>query len=177
MPGRADYLDAIARDVLGHANDALTAARTGHAAPTRSYVSHGTPAVPLCSDGTGQVSVHLDHIEYRGLVLSAQTPRTKPVVPVGDYRIQLWRCVPTLNDDGQAPDADAEGEAAFGLNVDAWCLAPYIARLVAASRLVTSVRVGGISVANGRALPRQGMSAGWELGLSVALDNPPEEQP
>lgn len=170
----AAYLDTIAHDLLDAALDGLALARTGIAAPTRTYVSHSRPAVDICEgDENGQLSVYLDP----GKALTLQSAPDRPAVPrqvlrqpIANFIIEWWRCHVAFTVDGQIPTADELDDAASMLLTDLWCVET---QLFDEQRDGTLVDVGCLSVEIGTAtaLGPQGGAAGWTIPVRVALSD------
>lgn len=173
--GTATYLDTLAHDLLDAASDGLTAARTGHPAPERVYVSHGVPAVDLCTgdDQTGQLSVYLD--PARGLDIVAKpdrprVPRQLLVQPIALFVVELWRCHPAFTRGGEIPSAAVLDDAASMLLTDLWCLETQLFTEAADGTLFT-VDCHRVEVLGAQALNPQGGAAGWRLPVRVALSD------
>lgn len=168
---KADYLDTLCGDWLRLAEAGLAPERTGRVLPDRRLVEHGTPAVP---PGTEQLTVHIDHVEWRGFRLIQSTPGSKMLMAVADVRIQLWRCVPTIDGSATGVPADEARASAAQLNVDVWCLGEAVAEASQSTRAEwATVRVGDVQPSRSTALSKQGASAGWEIGVMVALNPTP----
>ena len=174
----ADYLQVLALDLLDAAADGLALARTGHAAPTRQYVSHGPPAVDGCDDPTftGQLTVHYGRpaIRQRSAPDRPAVPRSLEVAPVGLLVIQLWRCYPTVREDGAAPDTATLNNAADSLNRDLWCMMTQIygEHFVNPQTLFTGASCSSVSFGDPSSLGSpQGGTAGWEWTIEVGLND------
>lgn len=174
----ADFIHARALDLLDAASDGLGIARTGHAAPTRQYVSHGRPAVDICDDeipGNGQLTVHVDAtrgVFNRSAPSNPAVPKSLQIVPIVTYVIELWRCWPTMREDGAAPTASTIETAVANLNRDAWCMLTQIYSELAAGTLFSGVACNEVTI--GDCQPTgdpSGGTAGWSLRIQVPLND------
>lgn len=160
--GSADYLHDMASDLLAAAEAALDPARTGNAVIDRTFVSHAEPAWDLCEHD--QLTVHA--VLGRHRQTSRQPCQVQPLI---EWHVQVVRCVPTVDDSGTAPTADALDVSAETLLVDLWCLL---------TGLYDAARTGGLAddcgqVSFGDCTPLgpSGGIAGWDVVVEVACDD------
>lgn len=174
----ADYVYQRALDLLDAAADGLAAARTGHAVPSRQYVAHGRPAVDICDDptSTGQLTVHVDvstGIHHRATPDHPNVPRTLLIQPIATFVVQVWRCWPTMEEDGAAPSTATLQAAAESLNRDAWALLTQIYAEHFASTLFQGVSCEAVTIGTLRPVgDPSGGTAGWEMTVDLALNDP-----
>lgn len=161
----ASYLATLAEDLLVAATNALDPTRTGHAAPTRRFVSWGPPPVDAC-DG-GQLTVHLASVDVNLQRGSGRSPGACLVEPVGRFQVQVWRCVPTFGPQGEIPDADDVTASSVALAVDAWCLVTGLTNAIAAGTLSE----GRVEIGPFTPLPPGGGSAGGRIDLTYHLND------
>jgi hypothetical protein len=110
----ADRLSVICAALLEHVVACYAALNV--TAPTRQYVSPGTPAVDA-----EQLVVFLGRI-YTGT--PGQEVAGPMCVPqrVSEIVVQVHRCTPTVDDSGQPPSVGALGAAGSQFAQDAWVL-------------------------------------------------------
>lgn len=174
----ATYVYDLADDLLAEALDGLAESRTGHAPPSRTYVSHGEPADDtglLSCEADGQLTVHVD--EDAGIEpifrRDSNLPGTQcAFAPYARFCVTLYRCVPTIDDQGNAPNAAELDASARDLNIDAWCLFTYLATLWGNGDLFggmfacKDVEWEGMTPIH----PRGG-AAGWRICFRVQLND------
>lgn len=163
--------------ILAAAASGVAPDRTGNDPPDRVYVSHGEPAVDVCLDCTGQLSVHVDRVESRPLNTSPGAPakvQTCALMPVAVYVVQLWRCVPIPDDRGAPPRPDELTASARALARDGWALLTHLIDERAAGALGDAC--DSISFDDLVALGPDGGAAGWALPISAAVSEggPPD---
>lgn len=117
------YLHDVAVDLLSAAEAAIDPVCTGHVLPGRRYVNWSEPAIDLCSDdtgtdGSGQLVVWWDSIGARVVTQG----NVCAVRLLGTICVQLARCVPDLDEHGQAHDPAMYEAAAEFMHGDAWPL-------------------------------------------------------
>lgn len=184
--GSGTYLYDLADDLLAEALDGLSLARTGHAPPSRTYVSQGEPADDtglLSCEQDGQLTVHIDEgdgIEAFFPRGSGSMPETPCVfAPYARFCVVLYRCVPKVDDEGNAPSAEELDASARDLYTDAWALYTHLATLWGNGTLFGGA-LGCKDVEWESMLPihPQGGAAGWRLCLRLQLNDsgPAEEE-
>lgn len=164
----ASYLGDMLEAVRDAAEDGLDPARTGHALPNHVLVTQNAPAVDLCTDD-GVLAVYVwraPHIHPRTV---ARMPSTCLVTVTAELVIELWRCVPTLDDEGNPrPDVDYENSA-LDLATDLWCMLTHLyvawqdGDLGAPCKAVTFGAVQPLGPSGG--------VAGWRIPLTVHLSD------
>lgn len=163
----ADLLEALRDEAL----DALDPSRTGHAAPARALVTHNVPAVDLCTD-TGLLAVYLfsaPHIHPR---VTARAPGACQVVATAEIIVEVWRCVPTMKDDGTPfPTVDYE-DSALALAVDLWCLLNGLYYSWRSGALTLGEPCQAIEFRTAQPLGPSGGVAGWRVPLHYTLADP-----
>lgn len=154
-------LAVAAEWVLGSAVAGL--ALTPDGSPARAYISYGLPAWDECCEGGGQLVVAFSPPVFPTATFPALDTRTQDcgttyVLPLV---VELLRCAPTLDDDGEPPSTEDLQNAAVALTGDAWALlrAVQCALGTAYDGLITSLTP----------LPASGGCAGVALGLSLHL--------
>lgn len=170
--GSADYLHERAQDLLDDSLLGLAAARTGHAVPSRVYVSHGTPAVDVCEGSTGQLTVHL--FPSRPIIMTslAKDGRRQCLVRLtANFRVQVWRCALSVDDDGPV-GATALGDIDEVLSRDLWSLLTYLHAQRAAGQLFDGVSTCDVvTIGEPRLLEESGLAAGWEVPVTLDLND------
>lgn len=167
------YLSGRLSELLTAATAGVTLARTGNAVPSRIYVSHGPPAVDFCDDN-GLLAVYLDNPAV-GLdapsVRIAENTGPQKRMPVLRMCIELWRCVPNLDEQGNAPTAAVLTASANGLANDLWALDTYL-RANQATLFPTGLAATVIPNF-GDPIPRtpSGNVAGWLLRVQVPVSD------
>lgn len=150
----------------------LTLARTGNAVPTRTYHSHGPPAVDFCEED--MLAVYLDNPavgEDGPSVRIAENTGPVKRMPILRMCVELWRCVPTVDELGNPPTAAALLASADGLANDMWALDTYL-RANAATLFPTGM--AGTVVPNFSdpvPLPPHGKMAGWRWRVQVPVSD------
>ncbi len=119
----APYLHDLAVDLFQVAEAALDEARTGHPVPPRRYVHFGEPAWDLCTgdtetDESGQLVVWVGGITTE--VVTRGT--TCGIEHRGQLCVEVARCFPSLDADGQPVGPDVLQAAAEVLHRDWWSL-------------------------------------------------------
>lgn len=122
------YLSSRLGELLTAATAGVTLARTGNAIPSRVFVSHGPPAVDFCTDD-GLLAVYLDkpavNLDEPSVRITEQVGPKKRM-PILRMCIELWRCVPNLDEQGTPPTVTALTTSANGLANDLWALDTYL---------------------------------------------------
>ena len=170
----ANYLHALASNLLAACETALLEACTGNPQPNRVYVSHGQPAVDGCENTNGQLSVWLKSISSRPLGTGGRSvpgANQCQILPVAQFGVQLFRCVPVPNDRGVPPTDLALDESAADLLLDAWALYTHIIAERAAGDLVVGLSCDGVGVGNLTPIAPSGGTAGWEFTIEIALND------
>lgn len=110
-------IGGLEQAILDRAVAALAAA--GQPVPDDAHVVryHSDPVVDCCT-GTGALFVFWRRASFdrTGLPPNVTNPPGRPVV---DLVLRLFRCFPTLHDDGRPPEGADVDAAASGLAVDA----------------------------------------------------------
>lgn len=164
-----DILDTI----LDIALDSLDVTRTGHPEPDRVLVSHGPPVVDVCP-GSGLLAAYLGPISdlQGGQSKGRFQGGLREVVPNVQVNVELWRCVPTVDDRGRPPSPTALTDSAHDLATDAWCLDTAFYAAWLAGDLNPDDTVGSRSVTLGDLTPiaPSGGAAGWLKRVTYLLD-------
>lgn len=183
MPGDASYLYLRAAELLGQAAAGLAQVRTGHAPPSRAYVSFGDPAaeLPLNCDGSGQLTVHLDQqrlLDVRDAVPRAGTPGNRPrtgLVIVAPMVVTLFRCWPQGTSQAPIPAGDLD-LAAKGLLQDLHCLVQWLVQKRAAKTLFPTstypVEQGDVGIGNPKVAAPSGGTAGFVVPVDLWSKDP-----
>jgi hypothetical protein len=168
--GTAGFLDDLAHDLLDCALRGLDETRTGNPEPERVFTHHGVPPVDC-----PQLTVHWD--PARGIHGQAAIPR-QPVAPKtcavvwqGILVVQLWRCWVTMDDQGN-PIAPADfSETTAALNRDGWCLLTQVTGEHFAGTLFPDVGCEQVTLGPLVPLNPTGQTAGWQMTVTVALED------
>ena len=155
----------MASDLLGAAETAIGEPCTGHALPGRRYVSFDEPAHDLCTDddtdGSGQLVVW-----WGPIVPTVQTRGKMCVVqPRGQLCVELARCVPDLDENGQPFPAATYDAAAEFMLTEAWPLLRGVTDWLAGLGCTWRVIQSGISSVGG------GMAA-FRVCAEVEINDP-----
>lgn len=155
----ATYIQDLCEALLDEALDGLALARTGHAPPARTFVSHGEPVADFdtCDDGLLAV--------WHGPIGYVQTNRQ--IRPQTTFYVDVHRCVPTMADDGAPPTPAEMTESADYLNRDLWSLLTY---LYDRASLVFE-GCGPITWGPATALGPEGGIAGWRVEITAVLND------
>lgn len=162
------YLGNVAEDLLAVALDGLAPLRTGHPAPDRVYVAHGAPAVDLC-DGDGLLVVYLDAIDHVASRGGGRMPGACVMAATAVYKIELWRCVPSLGDNGEPLAAADYEDSALDLLVDLWALLGHLYLEWAAGQLGAPCH--DVQFGAARVMGPSGGAAGFLLPVSYTLND------
>ena len=165
--GSAAYLSDVLGEVLAHAVDGLDSARTGNPAPARVLIAHGPPAVDACEDD-GLLAAYYDGIDVEYLGRSGP-PGNCAAIAAANVVIEVWRCYPTVTDQGDPPDPTDENAAAVALAADAWCLLTYITIQALGGTLVSGAGCGNVTLGSLEVLEPEGGVAGIRLPVTVQL--------
>lgn len=167
--GSAAYLWDRATELLGKSLLALAQARTGHAPPTRVFVSHGEPGAP--PPECEQLTVHLFPAKPLRSIDLGKSGRLQTqclVALVADLRIQVFRCTPSE----PVPGEETLDDSAAKLLRDLWCMETYLHAERAAGTLFAGVGTcEAVTIAEPRLLPDSGAAAGWELPVTLSLND------
>lgn len=160
-----ELLWLTAQEVLDCVCDAL-ALQSSCGCPCRKFVTIGNPAWDNCCDG--QLALVIDRIYVQSVFPQAEGGTITCSSPiVGEFTLQLIRCVPTMTDQGDPPTPQALSDSAANIYADMYiayravvcCLAAY-----KKSRLFT--------MRDGRTVGPQGGCGGFEIKFSVQLVDP-----
>lgn len=165
----ATDLYALAGEYLFAVRDALNATAAG--APSRGFVSPGSPAWDCCD----QLTVHVS-----GPAMAPTSPGAGALSDAHRFNLSgyvnlvtlvatILRCVPTVDDDGGFPSPAASDAAAQVILSDLWAVWNHLANAKADGTLF-----GGtcreMVWAPAVALNPQGGCGGWEITTVVQLD-------
>lgn len=149
----------------------LTAVEDGAAAegvtlPARRYVAHMLPSADC-----DQLTVHVERtFGYEGALeaeqLLPQYARAGHALRGATYVVQLWRCVPALDDNGNPPTAAALQASAQEIDADAVLL---VNSVLAAERAGDLPGCSGVAIENWTPLTASGGLGGGELRVRVTL--------
>ena len=171
-------LHQLAEEVLAASVEALDTIPTfspGLAgAPERSFVSGGRPAFDNCCGDTptsvgGQLTVNAQFIlpKQVGPTLTGTDARIQVRVNLVTFSVTIVRCVPTTDDQGEAPPVEWLEDASAQTDADAWALWNHLWNMVRAGALLSicqEVFFDGM-----RALDPSGGCGGWVLSLRAEL--------
>ena len=163
----ADLLDTLVQEALIGLDDT----RTGHPEPSRVYVSHSAPAVDVCTDD-GLLVAYLyrePHLHPRS---NARLGSGCMVTATAECVVEVWRCHPTLADDGTPPTVTALDDAAQALLVDLWCLQTHLQHEWLQGTLTAGQPCNLIEWGVATPLGPQGAAAGWRVPLTYTLSDP-----
>lgn len=161
-----DLLTRLTQELLDCACSSLEKTQCG--CPSRAFVAVGTVAWDSCCDG-GQLWVAVDRIFPYGQFPGPISGALNCAPPLAaDIVIGILRCAPTLNDQGEAPTAEALSLSAAAVLEDAYTLETGILCCLA-----EHARARPFVVGNQRPLGPTGGCVGMELRLTVALVDPP----
>lgn len=173
MP-QADVLYAMASDLLAFVAEALDASDL----PDRireGVVPGGSIADDTCCDDdgegrAGQLAASIDRIfaADENLVDVTQVDGCAIAVAAVDLRVRYSVCVPSLNDDGEAPSAAALDAAARITDIGAWAL------FLGACRWATAwpehTRLGSATPTG-----PEGNCLGWDIVVTAEVLDPPDD--
>lgn len=152
-----DYLQTLAEDLLDAALDGTTEAITGNPPTTRNYVAHGRPVWDLCTEA--------QLVVYHGPVTHRQgNDKMCNWVPRSTFCAELARCVPSMDEAGNAPSPDELTASAEVLNRDLWAL------LHAVYGWAVEQGCSNVTLGNGEILEPSGGMAGVRVCLTVDLN-------
>lgn len=134
--------------------------------PCRLFVSAGPPVQDIeacCSDG--QLTVHLDRIFPHGNFPAQEGGALICQVPLAaDIVVTLYRCFPTMKDDGSAPTGPELDRASKDIHRDL-----YLLTVGVLCCLLGGGRRRKFTFAGSRIIPPQGGCIGAELRFSIEL--------
>lgn len=134
--------------------------------PCRFFVSAGPPVADLeaCCNG-GQLTVHLDRIyQHENFPAQAGGPVLCQVPLAADIVVTLYRCFPTMNDDGSAPSGPELDLASKDIHRDL-----YLLTMSVICCLLGGGRRRKFTFNGSRIIPPQGGCIGAELRFSIEL--------
>jgi hypothetical protein len=173
--GSASFLADLSDDLLACALRGLAETRTENPEPDRVFPHHAVPPVDVCVDSTGQLTVHWD--VSRGIHGLAAIPR-QPVAPKtcavlwqGIMVVQLWRCWPGPDQQGTPPPLETVADATDALQRDGWCLLTQVTGEHFAGTLFADVGCEQVTLGSLVPLGPLGNAAGWQMTLTVALED------
>lgn len=159
-------------ELLTAAEAGLTLARTGNPIPTRNLRVHGEPAVDVCDDN-GLLVVYSASPAVRLTDPRANDARNKGphhFVPVLRMVVELWRCVPAVDDDGVPTVTELDASAAALAN-DMWALVTYLgARLDGIFLTGLGAKVLA-ELGDPIPLGPRGQAAGWRLTVEIPVSD------
>lgn len=134
--------------------------------PCRVYIAAGTPVADDCE--CGQLTIHTERIYVHGNFPAELGTVNQCVAPLAaEMNIQLFRCYPSVKDDGSAPSSSEIGAASEGIYQDEYVLTRcVICKLAALGKRAPSVFRGS------RIIPPQGGCVGVEVRFVLALTDP-----
>lgn len=166
------YVQGRLGELMTAALAGLTLARTGNPVPTRTYHSHGPPAVDFCKEDV--LAVYLDNpavSDDNPSVRIAENQGPLKRMPVLRMAIELWRCVPGVDGDGIPPTAGALTASADGLANDMWALDTYL-RTNKATLFPTGMDGTVIpNFSDPAPLPPRGNMGGWLWKIQVPISD------
>lgn len=136
------------------------------AAPERSFISPGPPALDCCD----QLTVHVVSVTEAGtspLGLASGRRNVSGRVNHVGLVVTITRCIPT-GDDTRAPETAGLEAAAEQTNADAWALWNHLWNMWRADALFTMC--GEVFWDGLRPVNPSGGCAGWTLNLRVSLE-------
>lgn len=162
-----DLFHLVAQEVLDCACEALTGQDSICPCPCRKFVSIGPPVWDQCCDG-GQLAVWLERVYVAAnFPASNNTAITCSAPLAGEYVLQLIRCVPTMDEQGNAPSAEALSDSAQDIYSDL-----YVAYKAVLCCLAAYKKHRNFVMRDGRFVGPQGGCAGFEIRFAVELPDP-----
>lgn len=168
------FADRLA-ELLAASVVALEVSRTGVAVPSRQYISHGRPAVDFCQTGILVVYGDAPSIQLRG-----PNPRQDIAEQAGQFMlmaiaemfVEMWRCVPNLDDTGVAPTAAQLTASATQLAIDAHALWTGLVRAQTGGTLFPA-GMSNVRAEFGDPTPigPQGGMAGWRMKVRYPMSD------
>lgn len=172
MPVASYFADRLT-ELLAASVVALEVSRTGVAVPSRQYISHGRPAVDFCQ--TGILVVYGDAPS-----IQLSKPRQDIAEQAGQFMlmaiavmfVELWRCVPNLDDTGVPPTATDLTSSATQLAVDAHALWTGLVRAQTGGTLFPT-GMPNVRAEFGDPTPigPQGGMAGWRMKIRYPMSD------
>ena len=174
-----DYLSDLGQAIVNAGIAGLAVATTGRTAPT-GYVVHA-PVVCDINCGTGQLTVHLAQV-----FLSAQDDESTNARPFpgnccagvwkATFVLTLLRCIGNLDAAGRPVTSTTQADDASDLLEDLWALLTQLDDQMNAGTLFPvsefpGVRCQDITVGVAVPIPIEGNCAGWEIPLTVRLND------
>lgn len=160
-----DLLWTMAQEVV----DCICAALTEEsecACPCRACVVWGQPVWDQCCDG--QLTVFVERVYVADNFPQTESGSILCSAPLaGDFVLQLIRCVPTVDDNGNAPSCDELSESARKLLQEL-----YISERALICCLAAYKKKRRFTVRDARPVGPQGGCAGFEIRFSVELVDP-----
>lgn len=160
-----DILTQLQTSFLGAACECLNVSG-GCPCPCKIFIAAGPPVVDDCE--CGQLSVHIERIYTHGNFPAELGTVTTCVAPLAvEMNMQLFRCYPTVKDDGTPPTITEYDNAAAIVYQDLYVLTRCIVcNLHNRGRTQPSVFRGG------RIIPPSGGCIGVELRWVIAVVDP-----
>jgi hypothetical protein len=164
-PWPDDILTTLAESLRATGADGLLA--VGREVPERTFLSHGQPP----GEPTECAETLASWIA--GIALTPPPPTGKrgcTSKSVLSLHLTLYRCVPTMDDDGTPPAPDELSLSAEGLQFDGWGMWREVHRGWTSGTLFDDLGCEAIDLSRGMVvLPPLGGLAGWDITVLVTL--------
>lgn len=162
-----DLFYLIAQEVLDCACEALTGQDASCPCPCRKFVTVGQPVWDQCCDG-GQLAVFMERVYVASTFPAANNTAITCAAPlIGEFTLQLIRCVPTMDDQGHPPTPDDLTASAQAIYSDMYITFRAVLCCLAAYR-----KYRNFTMRDGRFVGPQGGCAGFEIKFAVELTDP-----
>lgn len=160
-----ELLWLIAEEVLDCVCSSLTA-QSSCGCPCRTFVTVGQPVWDECCDG--QLALVLNRLYVQSTFPGTDNQAITCSAPlVGEFTLQLIRCVPTMTEQGDAPTAQALSDSAANIYADM-----YIAYRSVICCLAAYKKARLFTMGDARPVGPQGGCAGFEIKFSIQLVDP-----
>lgn len=167
MPETPDLFYLIAQEVLDCACEALEDPDASCACPCRKFVTVGQPVWDQCCEG-GQLAVFMERVYVAGNFPAANNTAILCTAPlIGEYTLQMIRCVPTMTEQGNAPTPEELSASAQDIYTDLYITFRSVLCCLAAYKKYRS-----FTMRDGRFVGPQGGCAGFEIKFAVELTDP-----
>lgn len=161
-----DLLHLTAQEVLDCVCDALME-QSDCGCPCRKFVTIGQPVWDSCCDG-GQLAAFIDRLYVNGAFPATENGVITCTAPLSaEVTIQLIRCVPTVAEDGTAPNAQELSDSSRSIYSDM-----YIAYRAVICCLAQYKKYRRFTMGDSRSVGPQGGCAGFEIRFTVDLVDP-----
>lgn len=173
------YLSNMADAILAAGSAGLVIGTTGRPAPVAYLVHEPVVFDQFCTDG--QLTVQLRRVYLAPLGDEAVNFRPFPGnccagIWKAEFRLSLIRCITNLDSQGQPASTTIQDSDATALMEDLWALLTQLDDQLEAGTLFMEsqfpgVRCQDVTVGEAIPIPIEGNGAGWEIPITVRLND------